>query len=246
MDEAIERLIAAVETSGYKRVRIAADARMSPAKLSKILTRKQVPTVPDFIDIARAMRLDPARLFTDHELIVELESVRAAHAASREVQAMSERLTELLANLLPEPQASRVPVTALRKPVPSREATPVRAAANPNAELVIELETTRKRIPRSAWNRGARMIARAVGDSMDGGIDPIRNDELVYLKPTRSARNAVNRIVLLRREDGLYLKKFEMSGRTIRLVSENGDPIELDVQAESLQIYGYVVGHGAE
>jgi hypothetical protein len=73
-----------------------------------------------------------------------------------------------------------------KRSVPSRFATPVHAAANPNAELLVELEEPRKQIPRRAWNQGARIIARAVGDSMHGGDDPIRDGALVYLKPTRS------------------------------------------------------------
>jgi phage repressor protein C with HTH and peptisase S24 domain len=122
---------------------------------------------------------------------------------------------------------------------------PVRAAANPNAELIAEFEPERRRIPRRAWNRGARIIARAIGDSMDGGRDPIRNGELAYLKQTRSPRTANNHIALVRRGEGLYLKIFETSGHTIRLVSTNGEKaIELDARGEDLQIYGYVVDHG--
>jgi SOS-response transcriptional repressor LexA len=41
------------------------------------------------------------------------------------------------------------------------------------------------------------------------------------------------------------LKVFEKSGRTIRLVSTNGDhdPIVIDARAESVQVFGTVVGH---
>jgi len=138
-------------------------------------------------------------------------------------------------------------VTSLRKPAISHTAAPVSAAANPNAELLVEMEEERRLIPRRAWNRGARMIARVVGDSMDGGNDPIADGELAYLKPTRSARTAENQVVLVRRDDGLYLKRFERSGHTIRLVSASQGPtIVLDARTENLQIYGYVVDHGRE
>jgi SOS-response transcriptional repressor LexA/lambda repressor-like predicted transcriptional regulator len=242
--DVIGRLIAAVDASRYKRVRIAADAGMSPTKLSKILNRKQVPSVTDFIAIAQAIHLDPARIFTDRELVVEVESVRAAHAASQQLLAASERVAAILENLLPEPQSARA-VIPLPRPPREQRVAPVLAAANPNAELMVELETERKLIPRRAWNRGARIIARVVGDSMDGGPDPILDGELAYLKKTRSPRTARNKIVLLRRDDGLYLKTFEMSGHTVRLVSANpaSPPIELDARVENLQIYGYVVDH---
>jgi hypothetical protein len=208
--------------------------------LNKIVNRRQIPTVPEFIEIARAIHQDPARFFTDGELVVELDALRAAHAGAQ-------RATEILAGWLPEPVVSAPTVTAVPKRSDVRRSmSPVRAAANPNAELLVEFEPERERIPRRAWNRGARIIARAVGDSMDGGSDPIRDGELVYLKPTRSPRTAADRVVLVRRDDGLYLKKFEKSGHTIRLVSTSGEPpVVLDARAENMQIHGYVVDHGA-
>jgi hypothetical protein len=247
--DVIDRLIAAVDASKHKRVLVAEDAGMPAAKLSKILNRKQVPTVTEFIDIARAIDVDPARLLSDGELVVDADRLREVHARSRDVLAASERLSELLANLLPEPEAPRSRIVSQQKPLPSRETHPVRAAANPNAEMVVELEKVRKLIPLRMWNRGARIIARAVGDSMNGGLDPIRDGELAYVWPTRNHRNVINRIALVRRGDALYLKKFEKRGRMIYLVSANGaDTIEIDARAEKdqLQVYGYVIDHAAE
>jgi len=137
---------------------------MSPGKFSKIYRRRQVPTVVEFIAIARAIHLDPARLFTDGELVIEVVLLSKALAASQ-------RVHEILSGWLPESPA--VAPGAMAKPAPRLDAVPVRAAANPSAELVVEYEAQRKSIPRDAWNRGARMIARVDGDSMDGGSDPI-------------------------------------------------------------------------
>ena len=83
------------------------------------------------------------------------------------------------------------------------------------------MEKVQKTIPRQAWNRGARITARVVGDSMNGGDHPLLDGDLAYLEPTRNRRNVLNRIALVRRDDGLYLKTFETSGHTIRLVSTN-------------------------
>ena len=239
--DAIDRLIEAVKSSGIKQNHIARLAGMPATKLNKIVKSHQIPTVPEFIAIARAIQLDPARLFTEGELVVELESLRSAHAAAQ-------RATEILAGWLPAMEAAApvVPLGLPKRTESSRTVAPVRAAANPNAELLVEVEQERRQITRRAWNRGARMIARAVGDSMDGGLDPIRNGELVYLKPTRSPKTANGQVALVRRDDGLYLKKFEKSGHTIRLVSANGDPIVLDARAENMQIYGFVVDHGSD
>lgn len=238
MDDPIDRLIAAVEQSGLKQTHIARLAHLHRTKLNKILKRNQVPTVPEFIDISRAIKLDPALLFTEGDLIVELTALREAHAAAQ-------RATQVLARWLPEeavPRAESPP--ALPKRSATRFRTPVGAAANPNAELVVELEEEQKEIPPGAWNLGARIVARAIGDSMDGGDDPIRDGALVYLKPTRNPATAKNKIALVRREDGLFLKRFESDGPMIRLVSANGaPPIEIDARGENMQIYGYVVDH---
>ncbi|HJQ40514.1 MAG TPA: S24 family peptidase [Thermoanaerobaculia bacterium] len=234
--DAIERLIAAVQASGLKRLRVATDAGMPATKLSKILNRKQIPTVLEFIAIARAIGADPALLLTDGDIVVEVDQVRTAHAAVLRAQ-------EILSSWLPP--AAMAPVVSLVKPARDRSASPVRAAADPNAELIAELETERVLIPRTAWNRGARIIAKVVGDSMDGGNDPLRNGELAYLKPTRSPRTANGRVVLLRRDDALFLKRFAISGHTIRLTSTNEryETIELDARAENVQLFGYLVDH---
>jgi SOS-response transcriptional repressor LexA len=79
---------------------------------------------------------------------------------------------------------------------------------------------------------------------MDGGDHPIGDGVLVYLKPTRNPATAKNKIALVRRDDGLFLKRFERDGPTIRLVSANGAPvIVIDARGENMQIYGYVVDH---
>jgi phage repressor protein C with HTH and peptisase S24 domain len=235
----IGRLIDAVDATGLKRVRIAADAGMPASKLTKILKRKQAPTVLEYVAIAQAIHLDPSRLFSDKELVVELETLRSAYEQLKTA-------TDTIERMLPAADPSRI--TPIPKPRRAHTALLVPAAANPNAEFVVELETVRKHIPRDAWNRGARIIARVVGDSMDGGPDPIRDGELAYLKPTRSPRTANGKVTLVQRNDGLYLKVFELSGHTIRLVSTNGlDPIVLDARHEdNMRIRGYVVAHAPE
>ncbi len=242
--EVIDRLVAAVAASGMKQNHIARVSGLGKTKVNKILNRKQVPTITDFIAIAKAVNVDPARLFTDGELVIELEDLRQAHAASQRVQKILEGwLPGVPSAAEPTPE----PIPLLAKAPRRQDARPVRAAANPNAEMVLEFETERKMIPRRSWNRGARIIARAEGDSMDGGPDPIKDGELVYLKPTRSPRTANNQVVLCRVDDGLYLKKFEKSGKAIRLVSTNDLHImELDARTVNLEIYGILVDHALE
>lgn len=236
--DAIDRLIAAVEASESTQVRIARKAGISASKLNKIVKRKQEPSLLEFVAIARALNLDPSRLLADAELAVEVNTLRALHAASQ-------RMHEVLGSLLPEASPASMMPLLLPKPAPRLLVPPVDAAANPNADLIAELEKERRLIPRRAWNRGARRIAHVRGDSMDGGEDPIADGEFAYIRPTKSPRTAKNRIVLIRRGDGLFLKIFEMRGYTIRLVSTNDKKvIEIDARDEEPEIFGYVVDHG--
>lgn len=239
MEEVIARLIAAVDASGMKQNHLGRVTGLGKTKVNKILNRKQEPTISDFIAIARAINVDPGRLFSDGELVVDLESLRDAYATSQ-------RLQKILEGWLPA--AKPVPATTgtlmLAKAPRPHEGPMVRAAANPNATFVVERELVRKEIPRRFWLRGAQIIARADGDSMDGGPNPIPNGALVYLKPTRSPRTAANKVALCRVDDGLYLKRFEKSGRTIRLISTN-DPqvMELDARTANFEIYGILIDH---
>jgi len=242
--EVIERLIAAVTKSGIKQIHIARLAQMDKGKLNKILKRHQVPTVLDFIAICRAIKLDPARLFTDGELVIELETLRTAHAASA-------RVHEILGNWLPEVETTPKPppaVLSFPKPPPRGTFAPVHAAADSNVELLPEIEAAEKQIPRRAQNRGAKIIARAIGDSMTGGDDPIADREPVYVKPTRSIRTANGHVALCRWGEGIYLKKLEKIGHMIRLLSANTDHkrMELDARIANFEIYGIAVDHGPD
>src|SRR5258708_40218172 len=93
--EVIDRLAHAVTTSGLKQNHVAAEAGISPTKLSKILKGKQAVSVADFMAIARAIKVDPARLVSDGDLVIDLETLRLAVAASK-------RVHEILEQWLPE------------------------------------------------------------------------------------------------------------------------------------------------
>ena len=240
MDDVVDLLIAAIDTSGYKHNWIAREARMAPGKFSKIYHRRQIPNVYEYNDIARAIGCDPQRLLANGEIVVNLAELRGVNTA---MQGAIQTLTSWLPE---QPRiVSPAPVTPLSKPDARREGPIVDAAANANAELLVEYQSERGSIPRDAWNSSARMIARVRGDSMDGGPDPIRDGELAYLKPTRSPATVNGKVTLVRHGEALYLKLFEKSGRTIRLVSANRahDDIVIDARAESVQVYGFVVGH---
>lgn len=237
--EAIERLRAAVKASGMKQTYIASQAGMTSSKLNKILNGRQVPTVPDFIAIAHAIKRDPAVFFSDGELVVELEHLRTVRASAQTIDA-------ILGAYLPDTTAStlqRSTIVAQPKRAPSRRAQPLRAAASSNVELFPEVEKKRVTIPRDAWNRGAHRTARAIGDSMSGP-DGIEDGELVYLRTTRDSRKANGHIIVCSVGEAVYLKKLEIIGRSVRLLSINSehDPIRVE-RPEDLRVIGIMVGH---
>jgi len=237
--EALDRLRAAVKASGMKQTYIASQAGMPSSKLNKILNGHQVVTVQDVIDIARAIKHDAAIFFSDGELVMKLEHLRSVRAAARTIDAV-------LANYLLEadaPPQQQSAIVSQPKRVPARTARPLLAAASSNVELFPEVETKRVTIPRDEWNRKARRIGRAVGDSMSGP-DGIEDGELVYVKPTRDSRKGNGHIVVCSVGDAIYLKKLEIIGRTIRLLSINTehDPIAVE-RPEDLRMIGILVGH---
>jgi len=242
--DGVDLLIAAIDASGYKHNWIAREAGMGPGKFSKIYHRRQIPNVLEYIDIARAIGRDPGRLLSDGDIVVDLSELRSVSAAMHDA-------TQTLTSWLPEqPRIAQqmASVSSLRKPERRRVGPVVDAAANSNAELLVEYQKERGSIPRQPWNLGARMIARVRGDSMDGGEDAIHDGELAYLKPTRSADTANGKVTLVRCGEALYLELFEKSRRMIRLVSSNRahEDIVIDARAESVQVYGTVVGHKPE
>ena len=127
-------------------------------------------------------------------LVVELEALQPAHRAVQD----SERI---LASLVPKPATYR-PGGAPLIPKPWSRATarPIRAAASSNVGLLPELEAKKVSIPRDARTRGAELVARAIGDSMEGP-NGFRDRQLVFFKPTKSRRMATGKIVVCRLDD---------------------------------------------
>jgi transcriptional regulator with XRE-family HTH domain len=249
--DAIDRLREAVKAKGMKQAQIALLTGMKRSKVSKILNGHQVAALPDFLAIANAIKVDPGRLFSEGELVVQVERLDAAHGHALQIQAILSRY--LAVQAAPDETSKQSSMAPQPKPTKSRSSYPLKAAASSNVELFPEVETERKRIPRRAWNRGARRIARAVGNSMSGP-DGIEDGQLVYLLPTRSGKRANGHIVVCRvglgtdAGDVIYLKKLEILSRKIRLISINAgdhDPIEMDAATTDFAIIGIAVDHSS-
>lgn len=100
-------------------------------------------------------------------------------------------------------------------------------------------------IPRAYAVRGARVVYQACGESMIGA--GITDGDLVFVKPTRTVREAADRIVACRVDGTEHVRFLTVRGKRVRLLSrhEAYAPIELDtteMRARSFELIGIVVG----
>lgn len=96
-------------------------------------------------------------------------------------------------------------------------------------------------IPRAYAVRGARLAFEASGDSMIGA--GIADRDLLFVKPTRSLREAGGRVVVCRIDGAEYAKVLDARGGRLRLLSRNEryPPIEI-VENDRFELVGIVVG----
>lgn len=97
-------------------------------------------------------------------------------------------------------------------------------------------------IPHPFKFRGARIVYEASGDSMNGA--GIADRDLLYVKPTRSTREASGKVVVCRIDDSEYVKVLDLRGGSLRLLSRNEryPPIEVPDGANRFELIGIVVG----
>ena len=97
-------------------------------------------------------------------------------------------------------------------------------------------------IPHAFKVRGARLAYEATGDSMIGA--GIADRDLLFIKPTRSTREAAGRIVVCRVETAEYVKLLDVRAGTLRLLSRNEryPPIEVIEAPNRFELIGIVVG----
>lgn len=95
-------------------------------------------------------------------------------------------------------------------------------------------------IPRAYTARGARLVYEALGDSMHGA--GILDHDVLYVKPTRSTREAAGRIVVCRLDGADYVKVLDVRGGRMSLLSRNDRYPPIDVREEQFELIGLVVG----
>lgn len=95
-------------------------------------------------------------------------------------------------------------------------------------------------VPGAFTARGARLVYEAVGDSMTGA--GILDRDLLFVKPTRSTRDAAGRVVVCRVDAAEYVKVLDVRGGRLSLLSRNERYPAIDVPEEHFELIGIVVG----
>ena len=117
----------------------------------------------------------------------------------------------------------------------SGSATHRRDRPEPNAAPAGSID-----IPRAFAVRGARLAYEAAGDSMIGA--GIADRDLLFVKPTRSAREAAGRVVVCRVDAAEYVRVFDVRGGRTRLLSRNERYPPLELSEGRFELIGIVVG----
>jgi transcriptional regulator with XRE-family HTH domain len=96
-------------------------------------------------------------------------------------------------------------------------------------------------IPRTYALRGARLVYEAVGDSMIGA--GIADRDVLFVKPTRSMREASGRLAVCRVDGADFVKLLDLRAGRIHLLSRNDrtPPLELTEDSARFELIGIVV-----
>lgn len=218
--DVIDRLNAVVEASGKAQKTIAHDAGLSASTLSRLLGRQMRPRVDDVEAVLRALGLTMQALYAEETKV----DVRVALRTLTEYVEAYER-----------PARSSKPKRAAQRLV-----RPFPVAATPNVVLFDESKRGRRRIPDELWAKGARHAAQVIGDSMTGA--GIEDGDVVFFRRPASQRPPRGALVIIRVNDGVYLKRYEEAGGEKRLISDNEAyrPIVLQPDDE-IELYGIAV-----
>lgn len=158
--------------------------------------------------------------------------VRIAHAVGESVGSL---LDEPAFSLDGEQRAEvRRVIGYLQSAVAMSPAVDARSAAN-------AIPHGTEEVPRGYYLRGARLVFRAVGDSMiEAGI---LDGDLLFVAPTRAIRDAAKHVVVCRLAGVALVKQLQLRAGRIGLISCNARYAPIDVAQESdFQLLGIVIG----
>ena len=219
MEEFSRRLKAAVRASGMKQEYLAEKVGIKPATLSRILNgKKKRLDLATIADLAHSVNTTVGYLLGEQGF--EYSGAEAAEFR---------RVLDAAAKLLGTEGHAAAPQPA-RSVKKDRE-------VQANARDLPDYE-----IPPDSYARGARRVVQAVGDSMIH--DDIEDGDVLFVRPVRSVEEARGRIAVCRIDNMQFVKRVEVSGKKVALVSANPAykvrAINQDV--EHFRVVGLVIG----
>ena len=226
MEEFSRRLKAAVRASGLKQEHLAEKVGIKPSTLSRILNGKK-----QRLDLATMVALAHSVNTTIGYLLGE-QGFEYSGAEAAEFRRVLDAAAKLLGRDLEPPIARREPV---------RTATKTAAATQPERELYADArDLTDYEIPPEFYVRGARRVVEMLGDSMiDDGIN---EGDILFVRPERDVAEVRGKIVVCRVDGMQCVKRLEVTGTRIRLVSANASYKVRVVSEADLRLIGVVIG----
>jgi phage repressor protein C with HTH and peptisase S24 domain len=200
------RLRAAIDKSGRKHSAIAAEAKIDPTTLSRILNGHMQPTFETIVRVTRAANENVGWILDER-----------GFSLSGDEQKQLRKVIRFLDD------------TVLGGVAPRRERVEPNAVAVANAD-----------VPRPFLVRGARLAYEVSGDAMLGA--GIADGDLLFVKPTRSTREAAGRVVVCRVDAAEYARVLDVRGDRIRLLSRHDRFGPIDVADNRFELIGIVVG----
>ena len=200
------RLRRAIDSSGKKHAAVAAEARVDPTTLSRMLNGHIEPSFGTVVRVARVIGENVGWILDER-----------GFALSADEQKQLRKVVRFLDDAV------------LAGVAPRRERIEPNAVAVANAD-----------VPRPYLVRGARLAYEASGDSMLGA--GIADGDLLFVKPTRSRREAAGRIVVCRVDEAAYVRLLDVRGERIRLLSRHDRYAPIDVGEGRFELIGIVVG----
>jgi phage repressor protein C with HTH and peptisase S24 domain len=120
-----------------------------------------------------------------------------------------------------------------------QRALPAAATGSDDEEPNARVRGRAPEMPSDMHARGARLVCKAVGDSMiEAGI---LDGDLLYVRPVRGLRDAAGKVVVCSVGDATYVKQLEIKAGRIRLLSRNAAFAPIDVD-DDFELIGVVVG----
>ncbi|HYH09843.1 MAG TPA: XRE family transcriptional regulator [Thermoanaerobaculia bacterium] len=227
MEEFARRLKAAIRASGLKQEFLAEKVGIKPSTLSRIINGKKKR-----LDLATMAALAHSVNTTVGYLLGE-QGFEYSGAEATEFRRVLTAAARLLG---PEPEA-------FARREPARIAKKTAGVVHPDREIYADArDVSDSEIPPDYYVRGARRVVEVVGDSMiDDGIE---DGDILFVRPERGVEEAAGRIVVCRIDGMQCVKRLELSGNRIRLISANPSYKVRVVSKddENFRLIGVVIG----